>query len=74
MRLLSWHLTDFFRDSISQRIFRPGESDLHITLPEERLFITFCHKGDVHLGGTDVHLLDAALSPSPFSELGFVCR
>jgi hypothetical protein len=74
MSLHSRHLPGFFRDSISQQIFRPDDSDLRITLSEERLSITFCHESDHHLGGTDTHLLYAALSTPPFSEFGFYCR
>ena len=71
MRLLPRHLSGFFRDSVSQHIFRPGDSDLHFEFPNDRLTITFCHERDIHFGGVDSELVERFLSASPFSELGF---
>jgi hypothetical protein len=66
MRVMPRHLPDFFRDSIAQRIFRPGHTDLHIEIPTDRMTITFCHESDLHFGGNDSELIERFLSASPF--------
>jgi len=71
MRLLPSHLPSFFRDSVAQRIFHPGKTDLLFEFPNQRLTITFCHEGDIHFGGKDSKLIECFLSASPFCEFGF---
>ena len=66
MRVMPRHLSGFLRDSIAKRIFQPGDVDLHIEIPTDRMTITFCHEGDLHFGGSDSELVERFLSASPF--------
>jgi hypothetical protein len=67
MRLLPNQLTRFLEDSISQHIFQPGDNDLHISVSEGRLTLTFCHEGDIHIGGNDRLLAEQIQSVCPFA-------
>ena len=71
MRVMPRHLPGFFRDSIAQRIFRPGAADLLIEIPTDRMTITFCHESDLHFGGNDAELIERFLSASPFSGFDY---
>ena len=71
MRLLPRQLFRFIENSISQRIFRPGHNDLYISLSEDRLTFTFCHEGDVHVGGSDGQLVAQVMSASPFAAFSW---
>ena len=53
---LKW-LDRFLRESVEQRIFEPGDTDLHIATREGTLEIGLCHEGDIHLSGTDPDLV-----------------
>lgn len=56
-------------DSIEQRIVVPGESDFRFEVPEGRLVLLFCHDSDIHLDGTDDHLLQQFMATEPFSQM-----
>ena len=43
----------FIEDSIEQRIFEIGSSDLLIESPDSNLRILICHESDIHLDGED---------------------
>jgi hypothetical protein len=43
----------FLEDSIEQRIFVVGGSDLHIRSPDNNLDVLICHESDIHLDGDD---------------------
>jgi len=59
----------FIDDSIEQRIFQIGGSDLLIASPDSNLKILICHESDIHLDGTD----DAAINTiiARFPQLDF---
>ena len=67
---VAW-LDKFFRESIEQRIFVPGESDLYVYTPQKELSVLFCHEGDIHVSFTDHVLLQKLFSTPPFSALAF---
>ena len=65
---VAW-LDRFLAESVEQRIFVPGDSDMTISAPDKRLSILFCHEGDLHVGGTDTELLRCFLSTAPYVGL-----
>jgi hypothetical protein len=71
MRIGVGWLDRFFRDSIEQRIFIPGESDLYVHTPQKELSLLFCHEADIHVACTDRALLQKLFSIAPFSQFAF---
>jgi hypothetical protein len=61
----------FLRESVEQRLFVPGHSDLHIHSPDRALSITLCHEGDMHVSGSDSDLLRKFLSTVPYTQFQF---
>jgi hypothetical protein len=64
-------LNKFINDSLRQELVLPADSDLTITVPDDRLIIHFCHEGDIHTGGTDLALQKRLWATKPFSEFSF---
>ncbi len=54
---MSW-LPRFIDESLDQRIFVPGSSDLIFNLGNGAVEVEFCHDAHLHLSGTDERLLD----------------
>lgn len=71
MRIGVGWLDRFLRESVEQRIFVPGQSDLHIHSPDRTLSITLCHEGDMHVSGSDSDLLRKFLSTAPYTQFQF---
>lgn len=61
----------FIEDSLEPKIIVPGESDLHLEVPEKRMNIHFCHESDIHLTGTDEDLLQKFMQSEPFSRMNW---
>jgi hypothetical protein len=59
----------FLRDSVAQRIFLPGSSDMSIFEPEKRLIVDFCHEGDIHVRGSDSALVARFISDERYASL-----
>ena len=55
----------FVEDSIEQRIFVVGGSDLSIESPDAQLRILLCHEADVHLDGTDDEAIERFIANFP---------
>jgi hypothetical protein len=68
---VSW-VERFIEDSLKQNIVKPGDSDFIIEVPEQQLIITFCHEGDIHVGGTNFEAHKALWSDSPFSSFSLL--
>lgn len=60
----------FIKDSLDQRIFVPGESDLHFELPHG-LKLLFCHDGDIHVSCPDDAVREKLFASAPFSRVSF---
>jgi hypothetical protein len=59
----------FIEDSISQRIFEVGGSDLLIESWDSQLRILMCHESDIHLDGADEQAMHQIIARFP--ELDF---
>ena len=59
----------FIEDSIEQRIFEIGGSDLLIEFPDSNLQILICHESDIHLDGADDEAINKIVASFP--QLGF---
>jgi len=59
----------FIEDSVEQRIYEIGGSDLLVEFPDSSLSILLCHESDIHLDGED----DVAINQivARFPQLGF---
>jgi hypothetical protein len=68
---VSW-LASFLESTIAQQIFQPGDSELRLDLENERLKISFCNEGHLHLGGSDTPLRNTFLSKCPFNTIHMV--
>lgn len=55
----------FIDDSIEQRIFEIGGSDLLIVSPDSKLRILICHESDIHLDGEDDNALNNIVARFP---------
>ena len=62
-------LDRFIAESIEQRIFVPGHSDMTIAAPDDRLAVMFCHETDLHISGTDSDLVTNFISSLPYANL-----
>lgn len=71
MRVHTNWMDRFVRDSLKQGIVVRGISDFDFTVPENKLFIGFCHECDIHLGGEDSGLLQQLMGLPPFSEMKY---
>ena len=71
MRIGVGWLDSFFRESIAQRIFVPGESDIFVYAPDRQLSVTFCHEADVHVSAVDQALRQRLFSTAPFDAFEF---
>jgi hypothetical protein len=69
MRVGTGGVERFVRDSVCQKIFAPGEADVHFELADNRLHVVFCHEGHIHVGGGDKQLAARFASASAFSAL-----
>lgn len=61
-------LDRFITESIEQRIFVPGDSDLTIAAPDDRLSVMFCHEADILVSGTDLELVAHFVSSLPHAS------
>jgi hypothetical protein len=55
----------FLEDSIDQRIFVVGGSDLHIRTPNSTLEVLICHESDIHLDGDDHDAIQKVVARFP---------
>ncbi len=55
----------FIEDSIEQRIFQIGGSDLIVHSPDGNLRILLCHEADIHLDGTDYEAMKTIVARFP---------
>ncbi len=68
MRVGVGWLDRFITESIGQFIFIPGDSDMTIAAPDDRLSVKFCHEADIHVSGTDPELVRLFLSSTPYAN------
>jgi len=68
MRVGVGWLDRFIAESIEQRIFIPGDSDMTIAAPDDRLSVMFCHEADIHVSGTDPDLVSHFISSLPHAN------
>lgn len=68
MRVSTSVMQWFIKDSISQKIFVPGESDLLLYSSEEELQLTFCHENDIHIDGSNGELMQKLMTSAPFDR------
>jgi hypothetical protein len=71
MRIGVGWLDRFFRESVEQRIFIPGSSDMYVRAPDKQLTVQFCHEGDLHVSASDASVLAKLLATPPFSTFEF---
>ena len=64
----------FIEDSLDPAIITPGESDLLLLASEGKLSVLFCHEGDIHVDGTDTHLIAKLIATEPLSQVCFRTR
>jgi hypothetical protein len=74
MRVPVARLNEFLHESVEQRIFLPGRSDLHIHDQDRNFSITLCHEGDIHVSDNHTGLLQQFLSLPLFGSLEFAKR
>jgi hypothetical protein len=55
----------FIEDSITQRIFEIGGSDLLIESPDSKVQVLICHESDIHLDGVDDEAIHKIVSRYP---------
>ena len=67
-------MESFIRDSISQRIFLPGKSDLIIESPDEKLTLNLNHESDIHVDGSDDELIKKFVTYDSFNDIKFYSR
>jgi len=69
---LSTELLPFFlEDSLDQRIYAPGESDLLLALPDQQLDLIFCHESDIHINGEDEELMRQFIGCAQYQDIKF---
>jgi hypothetical protein len=61
----------FLQESREQRIFVPGEGDLHVEAPNRTLKLHFCHESDIHVRSESQVELNRFVSAAPYAEFGF---
>lgn len=62
-------LGSFLAESIEQRIFIPGKSDLSVMTPAGGLTVLFCHESDIHLSGSNAALIEKVCQSELFQRL-----
>ena len=50
-------LLEFARTSADRGLFRPGNSDLIVNVPDNSTVLTFCHESDIHVESTNDALI-----------------
>lgn len=64
---MSW----FIEESVDQRIFVPGGSDLFIKSPRNELEILVCHENDIHVDGESLDAMQRFMAAEPFRNMRF---
>ncbi|HET6883899.1 MAG TPA: hypothetical protein VFI31_27340 [Pirellulales bacterium] len=64
---MSW----FIEESLDQRIFVPGGSDLLINSPGNELAILFCHESDIHVDGESPDAMRRFMAADTFRNMRF---
>lgn len=61
----------FIEESVDQRIFVPGGSDLFIKSPRNELEILVCHENDIHVDGESLDAMQRFMAAEPFRDMRF---
>jgi hypothetical protein len=64
---ISW----FIEESVDQRIFVPGGSDLFINSPHNELALLFCHENDIHVDGESLDAMQRFMAAETFHSMRF---
>ena len=65
---INW-LDRFINESIEQRIYKPGESDLYIETKDNSIVILFCHESDIHIKAIEKERLEKLVKENYLNEL-----
>lgn len=64
-------MSSFIEESVGQRIFVPGGSDLFIKSPRNELEILVCHENDIHVDGENLNTMQRFMAAEPFRNMRF---
>ena len=61
----------FLEDSLEQRIFEPGRSDLLIDFSSKELELLYCHELDIHVDGSNDELIQRFVGCEEYRDISF---